>query len=113
MAICHALDKRGAAARARPGIGGGGGAVDLVGVVAVDDDALEPVGGGAIGGGMLDRRHFSDRRIFHIQIVLADEDHRQLPHRREIQRLMEGADIGRAVAEEAHCHVAVALVLRA
>src|SRR5438132_567006 len=34
VAIGHALDERGAAARARFGIGGGGGAVDDVGVVA-------------------------------------------------------------------------------
>jgi hypothetical protein len=111
--VGDALDQRGAAARARLGIGRGGGAVDDVGVVAVEDDALEPVSRGAIGGGMLDRRHLADRRIFHIEIVLADEDHRQLPHCGEIQRLVEGADIGRAVAEEAYRHVAVALVLRA
>ena len=62
---------------------------------------------------MLDRRHLADRGVFHVEIVLADEDHRQLPHRREVQRLVEGADIGGAVAEEADRHVAVALVLRA
>src|SRR5262249_37890758 len=80
VAIGHALDQRGAAARTRPGISGGSGAVDDVGVIAVDDDALEPVSRGAIGGGMLDRRHLADRGIFHIEVVLADEDHRQLPY---------------------------------
>src|SRR5262245_57165463 len=62
---------------------------------------------------MLNRRHVADRGIFHVKVVLADEDHRQLPYRREVQSLVEGADIGGAVAEEADRHVAVALVLRA
>ena len=62
---------------------------------------------------MLDRGHLADRRVFHVEIVLADEDHRQLPDRGEIQRLVEGADIGGAVAEEADRDVLGALVLRA
>jgi hypothetical protein len=57
----------------------------------------------------LHRRHLADRRVFHVEIVLADEDHRQLPDRGEIQRLVERADIGRAVAEEAHRDVVLAL----
>ncbi len=62
---------------------------------------------------MLDRRHVADRRVFHVEIVLADEDDGQLPDRGEIQRLVEGADIGGAVAEEAGRDVVLALVLRA
>ena len=61
-------------------------------------------------------RHCSDvadRRIFHVEVVLADEDHRQLPHRGEVQGLVEGADIRRAVAEEADRHVLLSLILRA
>ena len=89
------------------------GAIDRVGVVAVDHDARQPVGRGAVGGRMLHGSDVADRRIFHVEIVLADEDHRQLPHRGEIQRLVEGADVGGAVAEEAHRNVLLALVLRA
>ena len=62
---------------------------------------------------MLDRRDAADRRILHVEVVLAAEDHRQLPHRGEIQRLVEGADVGGAVAEEADRNVLVAAVLRA
>ena len=62
---------------------------------------------------MLHRGDIADRRVFHVEIVLADEDHRQLPHRGEIQRFVEGADIGGAVAEEADRNVLLALVLRA
>jgi hypothetical protein len=59
------------------------------------------------------RGDVADRRIFHVEIVLADEDHRQLPHHGEIQRFVEGADIGGAVAEEADRNVLLSLVLRA
>ena len=89
------------------------GAIDHVGVVAVDHDLLEPIGRGAVAGRMLHRRHVADRRVLHVEIVLADEDHRQLPDRGEVQRLVERADVGGAVAEEAHRHVVLLLVLRA
>ena len=113
VAIGQALDQRRAVAGARLGEGRLRGAVDLVGVVAVDHDLLEPVGGGAVAGRMLDRRDVADRRVFHVEIVLAHEHDRQLPDRGEIQRLVERADIGGAVAEEADRDVLVALVLRA
>ena len=57
-------------------------------------------------------RHLADRRVFHVEIVLADEDDRQFPDHREIQRLVESADIGGAVAEEADRHIARAEILR-
>ena len=62
---------------------------------------------------MLDRRHFADRRILHVEIVLAHEDDRQLPDRSEVERFVEGPDIGGAVAEEAYRDVILALVLGA
>ena len=111
--VGQAFDQRGPLARARLVIGGLRGAIDHVGIVAVDHDALEPVGGGAVGGRLRHRGDVADRRVFHVEIVLADEDHRQLPHRGEIERLVEGADIGGAVAEEAGRDVLGALVLRA
>ena len=55
--------------------------VDLVRVVAVDDHTLEAVGGCTIGRRMLDRGHLADGRVFHVKVVLADEDHRKLPDR--------------------------------
>ena len=62
---------------------------------------------------MLHRRHVADRRVLHVEIVLADEDDRQLPDRREIERLVERADIGGAVAEETDRDVLFAEILRA
>ena len=89
------------------------GAVNDIGVVAVDDDAIEVVSRGAVGRRVFDGGHLGDRRVFHIKIILAHEDDRQLPDHGEVQRLMESADIGGAVAEEAHRHVVLPLVLRA
>ena len=43
----------------------------------------------------------ADGRVLHVLVVLADEDDRRLPHDRQVQRLVEGADVRRAVAEEA------------
>src|SRR5579883_2984501 len=61
---------------------------------------------------MRNRGDVGDRRIFHVEIVLADEDNRKLPHRSEVQRLVEGSDIGRAVAKKADRYILLALVLR-
>ena len=43
----------------------------------------------------------ADRRVLHVEVVLADEDDRQLPDRGEVQRLVERADVRGPVAEEA------------
>ena len=69
-------------------------------VVAVDEHARHPVGGGPVGGRVRHRGHRRDRRVLHVAVVLADEHHGQLPHRGEVERLVEGADVGGAVAEE-------------
>src|SRR5262249_51615935 len=113
VAIGETLDERRPSTRARLLIGSRGGAVDHVGVVAVDDDRLEAVGRGAIGGRMLDWNHVADRRVFHVEIILTYEYHRQLPDRRKVHRLVEGADVRGAVTEEAHRDVVRALVLGA
>ena len=112
VAVGQALDQRRPAAGARLLVGRRRRAVDRVGVLPVDEDRLQPVGGGAAGGGMLHRDHVADGRVFHVEVVLAHEHHGQLPHRGEVERLVEGADVGGAVAEEAHAHVLGALVLR-
>ena len=111
--IGHALDQRRSLTGAGARIGRIGGAIDHVGVVAVDHDALEPVGGGAVRRRMLDRGHLADRRVFHVEIVLAHEHDRQLPHGGEVERLVERADVGGAVAEKAHRDVVLAAILRA
>src|SRR4051794_37041253 len=87
-----------------------GGAIDDIGIVAVDHDALQPIGRSAVGCRMLDRCDFSDRRVLHIEIVLAHEYDGQLPYDGKIERFMESADIGGAVAEEANRNVALTFV---
>ena len=67
-------------------------------VVAVDRDVVDAVAGRAL----LERRRVlrGRRRELGVPVVLAEEDHRQLPHRGEVDRLVEGAVRDRAVAEE-------------
>jgi hypothetical protein len=113
VTVGHAFDQRGALAGARFVVSGRGGAINRVGVVAVDDDARQPVGRGAIGRRMLYRGDVSDRRVFHVKIVFTDEDHRKLPHYGEIQCLVKRADVGGAVAKEADRHVLLAFILGA
>src|SRR5256885_8114630 len=49
---------------------------------------------------MLDGGDGCNRRVFHVLVVLAHENHRKLPDDGEVERLVEGPDVGRAVAEE-------------
>ena len=98
-AIGLGLDQRRTLARPRPlgrlerGFGDGGE------IVAVDDDARHRIGARAVGdigdGGRAGHRH-----RHRILIVLADEDDRQLPDRGEVERLVKGALVVGAVAEE-------------
>ena len=68
-------------------------------VLPVDVQRVHSEGDGAL-------RQISDRLVLRLRrrlrpaVVLADEDGRQPPQLSEIQRLVEGADVGRAVAEE-------------
>ena len=84
--------------------------VHLDRVVVRHLDAGHAVGRGAVGhpvdgrGAGLGHR---DRPL----VVLADEDHRQLPQGRQVQRLMKGALVGRAFAEEGHRHPVLAQLL--
>ena len=79
--------------------------VDGVGVVAIDHDRLESVGRCAPGGRVANRGDEIDRRVLHVEIVLAHEDHRKVPDHCEVQGLVEGSDVGGAVTEEGHCHL--------
>src|SRR2546423_11351944 len=49
---------------------------------------------------MLDGGYRSYRRVLHVLVVLADEDHRQFPDDSQVERLVEGADVGGPVPEE-------------
>src|SRR6266508_268043 len=79
-------------------------------VVAVDRDAGDVVGGGAVGD-VARRAVVADRGGLGEAVVLGDEDHRQLPDRGQVHALVGGALLGRAVAEEARAHRAGALPL--
>src|SRR5206468_5370155 len=84
--------------------------VDGQHVATVDDEARHAVGPGVDGNidtGML-HGHRVVRRVL---VVLTHEDDGQLPHRSDIERLVELALGGRAVTKEAHGDVAGALEL--
>ena len=74
-------------------------------VVAVDGGVGDAVPGGPAleGRPVLGRRG----REFRIPVVLAEEDHRQLPHGGEVHRLVERALRRRPVAEEGHGDAAI------
>jgi hypothetical protein len=68
-------------------------------VVAVDGGGLDAVGDRAVG----DLRHAGHRPAvgeLGVEVVLAGEDHRQLPDRAEVERLVERALVDGALAEE-------------
>ena len=74
---------------------------DRMDVVAVNHDRRQPVRRGLVSGRARGGDHRADRGVLHVLVVLADEQHRQLPDRREIDRLVERADVHRTVTEEA------------
>src|ERR1019366_1958259 len=72
VSVGQAFDQRGSAAGAGFFVSGFGGAVNDVGILAVDDDRLKAVGAGASGRGVLHRGHIADRCVFHVEVVFAD-----------------------------------------
>ena len=67
------------------------------------------------GGALVDLRHGETRGdggAHAVAVVLADVDDRQLPLRRHVERLVEGALVRRGVAEEAHRDAVFVAVLR-
>ena len=100
MAVGERLDDRRAAAGASPVRRRGDGVPHGDDVVAVDQLGRDAVRGRAVGGRVGHGGHRRDRRVLHVEVVLADEQHRESPHRGEVERLVERADVGRPVAEE-------------
>ena len=60
---------------------------------------------------MLDSSHVVNRRVFHIEVVFADEHNRQLPDDSKIDRLMKRANVRCTVTEEAHGDLLSAAIL--
>src|SRR6266853_2609867 len=83
--------------------------VHLTHVLAVDGLVRDPERRGA--GGNVSGRRLREVRVLVVAVVLADEDHRQLPDLREVHLFVEQALAERAFAEEAHCDLAGLLVL--
>ena len=103
-----ALEQHRALAAAGVGDGLDRGLVGGHRIRAVDLDALHGVGRGTVD----DRRRLlrvGELRVLAVLVVLADEHDRQVPHRGHVERLVEGADVGGAVAEVADRDPAVAL----
>jgi pyrimidine operon attenuation protein/uracil phosphoribosyltransferase len=65
-------------------------AVDGQHVRPVDDDAVEPVGGGTVGD-VLDRVREVGRRRVRPLVVVADKDHRELADACEVHGLVRSA----------------------
>ena len=76
-------------------------------VVAVDGDAGNAIGRRA-GRDLGVQRRRGERRRRRIEIVLADEDRRRLLDAGEVERFMEAAMVGGAVAEEGDADVVAA-----
>ena len=65
----------------------------LVGVLSVHDDPRNTVGGGPVGQ-IFDGSGQIDSAVLPVLVVLAYEHHGQLPDSRQVQALVEGADVG-------------------
>src|SRR6202043_3394266 len=50
--------------------------------------------------------------VFSVTVILADENHRQLPHSGEVQTLVECTDVRRSVPKISYRHFAVLVELR-
>src|SRR5262249_32562974 len=83
-----------------PSDGLAGGLVDGDHVVAINCDARDVVGGGAVCDARR-RAVVADRRGFSELVGLTDEEHRQLPDCGQVHRLVCRALLGRTVTEEA------------
>ena len=111
MAIGLELKDRGALTGAGAGNGARCGLIDGHNVVAVDDLAGDAVHLGAAGGHVLLAAGQLDGGVGGEEVVFADIDDRELPQTHGVHRLVVGALVRRAVAEEADDHVRLLLHL--
>src|SRR3546814_18842627 len=80
-------------------------------LIAIDPHARYPVARGTVGNPFT-RGALGVARVLGVLIVLADEDHRQLPHRCKVQRFMECADVRSAITEVGARHARFAAQMR-
>ncbi len=97
------LDQRRAVAGAGAGHGLAHGGMHLQHVVAVDAHAGNVVGRGPVGD-LLHRRGLPVGGVERVLVVLAEEDHRQLPHRGDVEGLVEEPLVLGTVPEERDHH---------
>ena len=110
-AVGAAFEKGGSLAAAGAAGEGGDRVADADEVVAVDGKAGNAVAFGAPGDGAgADAR--GGRRGHGVAVRLADGDERELPEGGEVQRLVDDALVGGAVAEEGGDHAVALLKLR-
>jgi hypothetical protein len=93
------LEQDGALSGAAALGGFGGRGVDGLHVVAVDRVRLDAVGRGPVGDPR-DPGHPAAVGALRVDVVLAGEDHRQVPDGAEVERLVERALVDGALAEE-------------
>ena len=100
-AVGLAFDERGTAAAAGAGDGPADDLVHSQDIVAVDRDAGNAIAVCSVGdlvvAGGGGKRDFGG-----VEVVLADEDGRQVPNGGHVDALVEGAVADRSVAEESH-----------
>ena len=108
QAISDRFDQRGSCTRSGPLDDPLGACVDLVDIVAVDDDFLESVGRCAGRSRVLDGCDQINGRVLHVEVVLADKNHWEFPNGSKVERLVERPNVRAAVTEEAHCDLVAA-----
>ena len=110
-AVGSALEEGRAAAAARAFAGLPHGEPDREHIVAVHRDARHAVGGGFRGNVGIER-HRPEGGGRRIEVVFANEHHRGVLHRGEIQRLVEIAMVAAAIAKKGDADVVAALLAR-
>src|SRR5580693_7744562 len=100
-AECHAFDEGGTATGAGPPQCFVEHTLHRQRIVAVQPNTGHAVSGSPFGD-MFELHGVAGRRHFGVEVVLADEDQRQVPERGHVGRLVERAGVGGAVAETDH-----------
>src|SRR3546814_17422509 len=75
--------------------------IDRAWLIAIDPPARYPVARGTVGNPFT-RGALGVARVLGVLIVLADEEHRPLPHRCRVQRIMKCAAVRSDLTEAGH-----------